>query len=146
NRLIGETVMRLRNFIIMKHVLLGGVANPRSVPPKLLREMYDVGNRPRHYRAFISLLRNAGSWEAATRIYGDIDVPVRLVWGEKDWASPAEREHDRTLIPHARTVTIENGGHFLPLDRPDAVIAEIKAFVADLDAAERRLAAIRQRD
>src|SRR5262249_48091430 len=28
----GETVMRLRNFIIMKAVLRGGVANPNSIP------------------------------------------------------------------------------------------------------------------
>ena len=56
---IGETVMRLRNFIITKAVLQGGVVNPESIPPELLEEMYRVGNRTGHYRAFISLLRNA---------------------------------------------------------------------------------------
>ena len=132
NRLIGETIMRLRNFIIMKAVLQGGVANPQSIPPDLLKEMYDVGNRPGHYRAFISLLRNSASWEAATKVYGNIAVPVRLVWGDKDWARPDERERDRALIPAARMVTIENGGHFLPLDRPDAVIEGIKKFAAGL--------------
>jgi pimeloyl-ACP methyl ester carboxylesterase len=78
---LGETVMRLRNFIIMKAVLQGGVADPRSIPPELLKEMYEVGDRRGHYRAFISLLRNAGSWEAATAIYRNIKVPVCLVWG-----------------------------------------------------------------
>jgi pimeloyl-ACP methyl ester carboxylesterase len=78
---LGETVMRLRNFIIMKAVLQGGVADPRSIPPELLKEMYEVGDRRGHYRAFISLLRNAGSWEAATAIYQNIKVPVCLVWG-----------------------------------------------------------------
>src|SRR5262249_47214911 len=74
---IGETVMRLRNFIIMKVVLRGGVADPKSIPPALLQEIYEVGNRPGHYRAFLSLLRNAASWEVATKTYGNIDVPVR---------------------------------------------------------------------
>src|SRR5262249_51044390 len=60
---VGETVMRLRTFLIMKAVLRGGVANRASVPAALLKEMYDVGNRRRHYRAFISLLRNSASWE-----------------------------------------------------------------------------------
>jgi len=32
---IGETVMRLRNFLIMKAVLRGGVADPKSIPPEL---------------------------------------------------------------------------------------------------------------
>ena len=102
---IGETVMRLRNFIIMKFILLGGVADAKSIPPPLLKEMYLVGNRPGHYRAFISLLRNAPSWEAATKDYSRIDVPVLLVWGDYDWARPAEREHDRDLIPGVHMVT-----------------------------------------
>lgn len=116
--LVGETVMRLRNFMIMKAVLQGGVANPQSIPPALLKEMYEVGNRRGHYRAFISLLRDAASWEAATEVYGNINVPVRLIWGDKDWSRSSEREHDRSLIPGAQMQTIENGGHFLPLDRP----------------------------
>jgi pimeloyl-ACP methyl ester carboxylesterase len=125
---IGETVMRLRNFIIIKAVLRGGVANPEAIPPALLKEMYKVGDRPGHYLAFVNLLRNAASWEAAAEAYGNIGVPVRLVWGAADWARPGEREHDRSLIPGAETVTVENAGHFLPLDRPDAVIEQIKAF------------------
>lgn len=116
--IVGETIMRLRNFLIMKAVLQGGVANPQSIPPKLLKEMYKVGNRSGHYRAFISLLRNAASWEAATEGYGNINVPVCLIWGDKDWSRPSEREHDRGLIPGAQMATVENSGHFLPLDRP----------------------------
>jgi pimeloyl-ACP methyl ester carboxylesterase len=125
---IGETVMRLRNFVIMKAVLQGGVANPKNIPPALLKEMYQVGNRPGHYRAFISLLRNAASWEAETSVYGKINVPVHLIWGDKDWARPSEREHDRSLLPGIQMVTVEQGGHFLPLDRPDAVIVQIKTL------------------
>jgi len=125
---IGETVMRLRNFIIMRRVLEGGVANPKTVPPALLKEMYEVGNRRRHYRAFISLLRNAASWEAATSEYRTIRVPVLLMWGNKDWARPAEREHNNRLLTNAQVVTVEDSGHFLPLDRPDAVIQQIKTF------------------
>jgi pimeloyl-ACP methyl ester carboxylesterase len=115
---VGETVMRLRNFITMKAVLRGGVADPENIRPELLKEMYDVGNRRGHYRAFISLLRNAASWESATEIYRNINVPVCLVWGEQDWANPAERDQDYRLLPGSQVTTVANGGHFLPLDRP----------------------------
>ena len=128
---IGETFMRLRTFSLVKIIFQGGVANPKSIPPALLKEMYEVGNRPGHYRAFISLLRHAASWEAATSVYGKITVPVCLLWGEKDWARPREREHDRSLLPGAHMVTVEHGGHFLPLDRPDAVIEQIKTLAHD---------------
>ena len=85
--LFGETVMRLRNFIIMKAVLRGGVANPASIRPALLKEMYEVGNRHGHYQAFISLLRNSASWEVATTLYGKINLPVLLIWGKYASAS-----------------------------------------------------------
>ena len=116
--LIGGTVMRLRNFVIMKAVLQGGVVNPESIRPALMKEMYFVGNRRGHYRGFISLLRHAASWEEATKEYRNINIPVSLIWGDKDWSRPDEREHDRRLIPGVQVVTVENGGHFLPLDRP----------------------------
>ena len=90
--------------------------------------MYEVGNRRGHYRAFISLLRNAGSWEESAKLYGNISVPVCLIWGDKDWSRPSEREHDRSLIPGAQMVTIENGGHFLPLDRPQELEEIITRF------------------
>jgi pimeloyl-ACP methyl ester carboxylesterase len=77
-------------------------------------------------RAFISLLRNSASWEAATAVYRNIRVPVRLIWGDHDWARTDEREHDRSLISGAEMVTVSNGGHFLPLDQP----TELRELVA----------------
>ena len=127
---IGETVMRLRNFLIMRAVLRGGVAEAKSIPPALLKEMYLVGNRPGHYRAFLSLLRNSASWEAATKDYGRIDIPVLLIWGDKDWARPSEREHDRELIQGVQMTTLKGGGHFLALDKPQDLSEQIIRFVA----------------
>jgi len=132
----GETVMRLRNFTVMKAVLRGGVADPKSIPVPLLEEMYLVGNRPRHYRAFISLLRSADSWETATRDYGLINVPVLLIWGDQDWSRPSEREHDRKLIPNVQVTTLPAGGHFLSLDRPEELQQLIVHF-ADPQASQR---------
>jgi pimeloyl-ACP methyl ester carboxylesterase len=125
---VGETVMRLRNFLIMKAVLNGGVADPESIPSALMKEMYLVGNRPGRYRAFLSLLRNAESWETATKDYGRIAIPVLLIWGDRDWAHMSEREHDRNLIPGVQMTPFERGGHFLPLDRPQELAQAIIRF------------------
>jgi len=132
---VGETVMRLRNFLIMRSVLNGGVADANSIPPALMKEMYRVGNRPGHYHAFLSLLRNSASWETATKDYGRIEIPVLLIWGGQDWARPAEREHDRKLIPGVEMITIEHGGHFLALDRPQELTQAIVRFAAPVRAA-----------
>ena len=123
---VGETVMRLRMRPIVNAVFRGGVVNADSISPALMKEMYLVGNRPGHYRAFIALLRNSESWQRATKEYTGIIVPVLFVWGSQDWARPSERRYDESLVPGAATVTIAGGGHFLPLDKPDAVIARLR--------------------
>jgi pimeloyl-ACP methyl ester carboxylesterase len=126
---LGEVVMRFRNPKVVNAILLGGVAEPVNFPEDLLAETYDVGNRLGHYRAFLSLLRNAASWETATDIYQNIRVPAMLVWGDKDWAYISEREHDCDLIPNVRMVTVNDAGHFLPLDQPQELRELITAFV-----------------
>jgi pimeloyl-ACP methyl ester carboxylesterase len=132
---IGEMVMRLRNFLIMKSVLNGGVADNSSISPALMKEMYRVGSRPGHYRAFLSLLRNSESWQTATKDYGGVKIPVLLIWGTQDWALPSEREHDRTLIPGVQMTTFDRGGHFLALDRPQELVQAIVRFAARAPAA-----------
>jgi pimeloyl-ACP methyl ester carboxylesterase len=125
---LGEIFMRLRSFPIMRPILQGGVADAASIPPALMTELYETGNRPGHYRAFISLLRNARSWELAREGYGRIDVPTLLIYGDRDWSRPPEREQTRALIPDVTLTTIAGGGHFLPLDRPDELSALIVGF------------------
>ena len=78
---IGETVMRLRNFLIMRSVLNGGVADPSSISPGAHEGDVSRGQSPRPLSRFLSLLRNSASWEAATKDYGRIEIPVLLVWG-----------------------------------------------------------------
>lgn len=41
-----------------------------------------------------------------------------------------ERKRDGELVPGAQMVTVEKGGHFLPLDAPQAVIDQIRRFQA----------------
>jgi pimeloyl-ACP methyl ester carboxylesterase len=53
---------------------------------------------------------------------------VLLIYGDRDWSREAERQQTLREIPGARLVLVENGGHFLPLEQPEAVIQHIKAF------------------
>jgi pimeloyl-ACP methyl ester carboxylesterase len=128
--IVGETFNRLRNFLIVRPVLEGGVADPANFPLELQKEIYVAGNRRGHYRGFVSLLRNAESFERAAGEYKNITMRHMLIWGDKDWSRTDEREHDNRLVPAARVLTIEHGGHFLPLDQPDALIKDIKSFMA----------------
>jgi pimeloyl-ACP methyl ester carboxylesterase len=123
---IGETIVRLRNFNIMKAVLSGGVSDPASISPALMKEMYKVGDRSGHYRTFLELLRNSPSWEHARSEYSNINVPTLIIWGSDDWSLAEERRYDESLVPGAKSVTIQKGGHFLPFDAPEEVIRHIR--------------------
>jgi pimeloyl-ACP methyl ester carboxylesterase len=115
---VGETVMRLRNRLVEKAIFNGGVAEPSAIPPQLMEEFFLTGLRPGHYKAFLSLLRNAHKWEDAQAHYQDIKVPVLLVYGERDWSRPKERKATQQHIPGSRIETVAGGSHFLSLDRP----------------------------
>jgi pimeloyl-ACP methyl ester carboxylesterase len=133
--LVGETVMRLRNRIVEGKVVDGAVAVRSAVPPAFREALFRVGERPGHYQAFLSLIRHMPLWRKAHEQYHRIDVPVLLVYGDQDWSTPAERDRTLQQIPNARMVTVKDGGHFLPLDQPAAVVEQIRAFAGELQRA-----------
>ena len=52
-----------------------------------------------------------------------LDIPVTLVWGMRDPVfQPVFMDQWRELFPGARVVELEDAAHFVPEDRPDAVI------------------------
>jgi len=126
---LGGTVTRLRQFPVVKAVLEGGLHRLESLPGPLAREMYQVGNRPGHYRAFMSLVHHWPTWEAVRKGYGDIACPVLLLYGDHDWSRPDERAETARLIPGAEVRTVKNAGHFLSLDAPVELIEQVVEFV-----------------
>ena len=57
-----------------------------------------------------------------------LDIPVTLVWGMRDPVfQPVFMDQWRELFPDARVVELEDAAHFVPEDRPDAVIDALSA-------------------
>ncbi len=125
---LGETVMRFRLPIVEKIIFQGGVAYPDALPKEFLRQVWDSGIRKGHYRGFINLIRHAQLWETVRRDYAQINVPVLLIYGDKDWSYEDERQRTFNEIPQAKMEIVNNGSHFLSLDQPDEVIRLIKQY------------------
>ena len=125
---LGETVMRLRNQFIEQRILQGGVANPESITPGFGAQVRASGFRPNHYRAFLNLLRHAYKWDEARQRYGEINLPVLVIYGDRDWSRQEERRRTVQAIPGARAETVANAGHFLSLDQPERLAELIKSF------------------
>src|SRR6516165_2531314 len=127
---LGETVMRLRNQFIEQRILQGGVANHVAITPGFGAQVRASGLRPGHYRAFINLLRHAHLWDKTRERYGEIKVPVLVVYGDRDWSREDERQRTVKAIPGAKMETVANAGHFLSLDQPERLAELIKSFTA----------------
>jgi pimeloyl-ACP methyl ester carboxylesterase len=61
----------------------------------------------------------------------ELDVPVTFVWGMRDRVfQPIFLDQWRELFPHAEVVELDDASHFVPEDRPDAVIAAVQRAAA----------------
>jgi pimeloyl-ACP methyl ester carboxylesterase len=52
-----------------------------------------------------------------------LDVPVTIAWGERDWLLPRKRQAPRAAraIPGARSITLQGCGHVPTFDDPEQV-------------------------
>ena len=59
---------------------------------------------------------------------GDLDVPVTIAWGERDWLLvPRQGRRARRLMPRARHVWLTGCGHVPTWDDPDQVAGVLLA-------------------
>lgn len=67
--------------------------------------------------------RSAGLMGSIHERLSGLDIPVTLVWGMRDPVfQPVFMEQWRELFPGASVVELADAAHFVPEDRPDAVI------------------------
>ena len=59
------------------------------------------------------------------------DKPVQIVWGKKDRAfRKRELERWKRIFPDARVKVLDDAGHFIQEDAPEAISEEIRAFLS----------------
>jgi pimeloyl-ACP methyl ester carboxylesterase len=75
----------------------------------------------------------AGLLEARPPAPGAIAVPALVIWGDRDELIPREdQERFLAALPDARLAVHEGAGHVVHWERPEAVAAEIAAFLDEL--------------
>ena len=68
----------------------------------------------------------------------ELEVPAMLVWGMRDRVfQPVFLDQWRELFPDAEVIPLDDAGHYLVEDRPDAVAEAIDQFARRLEAAPR---------
>ncbi|HEY8678193.1 MAG TPA: alpha/beta fold hydrolase [Candidatus Dormibacteraeota bacterium] len=92
------------------------------------RPFSDQGSRRAYLRAARAL--NNRDLVSRSRHIQDIETPTLVLWGADDkFLEPRWGEVLARKLRDARLQIIDPGGHFLPLDRPDAVVESITNFL-----------------
>jgi pimeloyl-ACP methyl ester carboxylesterase len=121
---IGSMVTMTENKPVLGIVLRGGLVDGSKLSRHYLGELRRVGRRRGYPRVARQVYGNVESMIAARGLYGRVSVPVTLVYGDRDWSRPAERDANLALLRSARSIPLSLCGHFAALDQPDRV-AEI---------------------
>jgi pimeloyl-ACP methyl ester carboxylesterase len=126
----GPIFARMENAVILRGVLRGGFAHHHNLPRDFLAELRRSGRRRGYPRVARAIMRNLTGLVNARRRYGDVKVPVTLVYTERDWSRPEERQQVADLLTDVETITLPDAGHFTALERP-ADVARILLNAAD---------------
>jgi pimeloyl-ACP methyl ester carboxylesterase len=64
--------------------------------------------------------------------YPGLRCPLRLLWGEEDgWIPIAQGRRLAAMVPGARFRAVPDCGHLMQEDAPEAIVAELAAFLAE---------------
>jgi pimeloyl-ACP methyl ester carboxylesterase len=118
---IGPLVTRTENKPVLGVVLRGGLVDGGRLPGHYLAELRRVGRRRGYPRVAREVYRNVDSMIAARQLYGRVSAPATVVYGDRDWSRPPERQANLALLRGARSISLPSTGHFAALERPDRV-------------------------
>jgi len=116
---VGPMLARLEPRPVMRAILTGGLVDPTALREDYLDELLNVGHRPGYPTVARAVYRNLPSLAAARARYPEVTAPVHLIYGEKDWSRPSDRQANRRQLPNAEFTEVPNAGHFIALERPD---------------------------
>lgn len=100
--------------------VFGGVTTDQLVDWDVCREMsFRIAWKPYMYS------------QTLPHLLGAVRAPALVVWGDDDKIVPKSAgERYRDLLPQARFEIVPSCGHYVEMERPDALLALIEAFLA----------------
>ncbi|MFD5268268.1 alpha/beta fold hydrolase [Streptomyces sp. NPDC058335] len=123
---VGPLIAQVEPKPALTKILQGGLGDKSALREDYVDELLQVGGRPGYPTVARAVYRNLPSLIAARSRYPDVKAPVHLLYGEEDWSRPSDRQANKELLPAADFTELRGVGHFISLERPEAV-AELLA-------------------
>ncbi|MCD7438306.1 alpha/beta hydrolase [Streptomyces lincolnensis] len=118
---VGPVVAGVEPKAVVRRVLQGGLGDKSALREDYLDELLQVGSRPGYPSVARAVYQSLPSLIAARSRYSEVKAPVHLVYGEKDWSRPSDRQANKQLLPAADFTQLAGVGHFIALERPEVV-------------------------
>lgn len=126
---VGPVVAGVEPKPALRRILQGGLGDKSALREDYLDELLKVGKRSGYPAVARGVHQNLPSLIAARSRYPEIKAPIHLVYGEKDWSRPSDRQADKDLLPDAAFTQVPGAGHFIALERPDVLAGLVTAAV-----------------
>jgi pimeloyl-ACP methyl ester carboxylesterase len=126
---VGPVIAGVEPKPALRTILQGGLGDKGALRPDYVDELLQVGRRPGYPTVARGVYQALPSLIASRSRYPEVKAPVHLVYGEKDWSRPSDREANKKLLPAADFTQVPKAGHFIALERPD-VLADLLNAVA----------------
>ncbi|MGW3107827.1 alpha/beta fold hydrolase [Streptomyces sp. NPDC001100] len=126
---VGPVVAGVEPKPVVRRILQGGLVDRTALREDYLDELLQVGRRPGYPGVARAVYQSMPSLIAARSRYPEVKAPVHLVYGEKDWSRPSDRQANKELLPAADFTQVPGAGHFIALERPD-LLADLLNAVA----------------
>jgi len=117
----------------LQEALEAGIVTPGRLTPETLEEIVRPFADQAGRRGYLRVARALTGKELLERAADirEIRVPTLILWGAQDrFQEPKWAQQLQEKLPHAQLQMIDPGGHFLPLDRPDAVVDAVLRFLS----------------
>lgn len=121
---VGPVIAGVEPKPALRAILRGGLGDKSALRADYVSELLKVGGRPGYPAVARGVYQNLPSLIAARSRYPEVKAPIHLVYGEKDWSRPSDRQANRLLLPAAAFTQVPGAGHFIALERPD-VLADL---------------------
>jgi pimeloyl-ACP methyl ester carboxylesterase len=121
----GPVFARMENRMILRAVLRGGFADHQALPEEFIGELRRSGRRPGYPTVSRAIMRSLNGFINARSRYAQVTVPVTLVYSERDWSHPAERDQVARQLD-VEAITVAGTGHFSALERPMEMVRIIR--------------------
>ena len=124
--ILGNFFSMLESKIVLWLIFMGGVHIKSAITNQYLSiltsSIWKSGNLYHLRNVFL----NFNSWTEAKKVYKDMKVPIKLIYGEYDWSKDTERKETMRLLGLDQYITLDNVGHFSFLEAPEKIADILK--------------------